>query len=247
MTRALLAAALVLAASAARPARAGELSLNAEELQIYSPAVTKGERELEWRGFATGGRQTGQALSLGWSPTSWWATEGYAVLHRDPGGPWLGDSVVVENRFALAPAGELWADPGAIAEVELPLHAGDPGAASVHALLEKQAGPLVLTLNLPFEWKFGSNYVPGTGLSYAARAEWLVSEKASPALEAFGEPGVIGNFDPLREQEHLLGPALYGALRGFGRGVLRWSAAPLIGLTPLSPRWTLVTRLELEF
>jgi hypothetical protein len=239
--------AVLLLGALAAPSRAAENSLNAEELKVYSPTVVKGERELEWRGFATGGHQQGFAASAGWSPTSWLNGEAYEVMHREPGGPLVGDAVVVEGLFAPFAPGELWADLGLIVEGEFPRLDDDPNAASVQPVLEKQFGRALLTLNLPLEWKYGRGFTPGTHFAYRAKAEWLASPYASPALESFGEPGVIGNFDATRDQTHLLGPALYGSVAVGSRRRLRYSLAALIGLTPASPRETTALRLEFEF
>jgi hypothetical protein len=232
---------------AAPPARADEAGLSAEELNVYSPAVTRGERELETRAFVTKGHQQGYAFSAGYSPTSYWAAEAYEVLHRDPGGALVADVVELESRFALSSPGELWADLGAAVEVEIPQQAGNPGAARFAPILEKQFGRAVVSLNLPLEWKYGPNCVPGTTFAYGARAEYLLHPAFSPALEAFGEPGVVGRFNATADQTHSAGPAIYGSARVAARQTFRYSVASLFGLTSSSPGWTLVTRLELEF
>lgn len=239
--------AVLLLGALAVPSRGAENSLNAEELKVYSPTVVKGERELEWRGFATGGRQQGFAAAAGWSPTRWLNAEAYEVMHREPGGPLVGDAVVVEGLLSPFSPGELWADLGLSVEAEFPRLEDDPNAVSVRPILEKQSGRVLLTLNLPLEWKYGPGFTPGTNMSYAARAEWLAAPYASPALESFGTPGVIGNFDAARDQTHLLGPALDGSVAVGDRMRLRYSLAELIGLTPASPRCATALRLELEF
>ena len=233
--------------ASAKLAHADEASLSAEELNIYSPALTQGERELESRAFVTKGHQQGYAFSVGYTPTSYCAAEAYEVLHRDPGGALVADVIELESRFQLSTPGELWADLGAGVEWEIPQQAGNPGSARLAALLEKQVGRTVVSLNLPIEWKFGPNYVPGTGLSYGARAEYLLHPLFSPAVEALGEPGVIGRFAATSQQTHTAGPAIYGAAHIAAHQTLRYSVASLFGLTPASPGWTLVTRLELEF
>jgi len=227
--------------------RAAEASLNAEELKVYSPGVSYGEREVEYRGFATGAGQQGFAFSASYSPTSWWESEAYEVLHRDPGEPLVGDRVNIEERFQLAPAGEYWADPGVIFEAEIPERAGDPIEEEFTPILEKQFSRLVLTINPSLEWQSGSNYAPGTGFHYAARAEYLLSAYFAPAAEFFGEPGVIGNFPNASEQTHLAGPAFYGTWHPGSRQTVNYSAALLFGLNAATPVRAVVTRLEFEF
>jgi len=239
--------ALFFSAALARICRAAEASLNAEELKVYSPGVSYGEREVEYRGFATGAGQQGFAFSASYSPTSYWESEAYEVLHRAPGGPLVGDRVNVEERFQLAPAGEYWADTGVIVDMEIPERAGDPVEEEFTPIVEKQFGRLLLTLNPTLEWQSGSNYAPGTDFHYAGRVEYLLNNYFAPAAEFFGEPGVIGNFPNASEQTHLAGPALYGTWRPGSRRTVNYSVALLYGLNAATPVRAVVTRLELEF
>ncbi len=239
--------ALFCAAAWARPCRAAEASLNAEELKVYSPGVTYGEREAEYRGFTTSAGQQGFAFSASYSPTSWWESEAYEVLHRDPSGPLVGDRVQIEERFQLAPAGEYWADPGVIVEAEIPERAGDPVEEELTPIAEKQFGRLLVTLNPSLEWQSGSNYAPGTDFRYAAKVEYLLNSYFAPAGEFYGEPGVIGNFPDSSRQTHLAGPAFYGTWRPGSRRAVNYSAALLFGLNGATPVRALVTRLEFEF
>lgn len=246
MRRRLILVLALLCAVAPRPARA----LSAEELNIYSPAVAGHERELEARTFAAGkgaDREQGYDFSAGYAPTDFWETEFYEVLHRAPGMPLAAASVVWENRFQLADTGRYWLDPGVIVEAELPQQAGNPNEFQLTPLLEKQVGADVFTLNAPLEWQSGPGFTGGTDVLYAARVERLMNPYASPAVEFFGEPGVVGNWRRASRQNHQAGPAVYGTLRGDSRRALNYSAAALFGLTPAASDWTLVTRLELEF
>ncbi len=244
--RTAVAAALALAAAFRGKVHA-ETSLDAESLNIYSPQITQGEREVESILFATKSRQQGAAFSVGYSPTAHWAAEVYEVYHRDPGGPTLPDAVEVENRFSFGEPGQYWADFGAIAEFEIPQQTGDHGVAQLAPIVEKQFGPAVFSLNLPVQWQYGSSYSPGTGVGYAARAEYLLSPWASPALELFGLPDSSGAMAGMSQEGHMAGPALYGRAPAGSWGTLRYSLAPLAGLTPSSPAWTVIARLECEF
>ena len=224
-----------------------EAGLDAEELKIYSPGITQGERELESIFFTTKGHQQGYAVSAGYSPTSYWSVEAYQVYHRDSGGALLADAVEIENRFAFAAPGQYWLDMGAAAEFAIPQQSGAHGAARFAPILEKQFGAALVSLNLPLEWQYGPSYAPGTTIGYAARAEYLLHPLLSPALEAFGEPGEIGRFTGTPGQKHSAGPAAYGEAHLAARRTLRYSVASLYGLTSASPAWTMVARLEFEF
>ncbi|MDE2291246.1 MAG: FTR1 family protein, partial [Elusimicrobia bacterium] len=218
------------------PARAAQrAALNAEELNVYSPAVTQGEREVEARGFADESGQQGFAFSGSYSPTPWWESEVYEVLHRDAASPLLGEALVVEQRFQLAPAGAWPVDMGLLAEVSVPLRDGDPYEEELTPIIEKQAGRLLVTLNPTLEWQSGPGYTPGTGLHYGARAEYRLSPLLAPAVEAFGEPGVIGSWPRTSLQNQQAGPALYGTWSPAARRRLNYSAALLFGLDAAAP------------
>ena len=241
-----LAAAVLLAAALPRAA----FALNAAELKIYSPAVEYGEKEIEWRSFLSGKKsdhEQGHAMSVAYAPTSFWYAEVYEVLHKDPSLPLVADSIEIENGFQLSQPGSLWADLGVLTELEIAQRQGDPNAFALAPLLEKQIGPELFTVNLPLEWKFGPNFVPGTGFAYRARWQHLLSPYFSPAVEAFGEPGVIGRWLRADTQTHQLGPAAYGSVKWGQKQRLRYSVSSLFGLSTASPDWTLVTRLEFEF
>lgn len=238
--RHILAAAFFLAAL---PAHADESDLSAAEIRVYSPAVERGERELETLMLATKGGQQGLAFAAGYSPTSFWAAEVYDVFHRDPGGALRPDEIELENRFSFGAPGRFLLDSGALVELELPQHSEGHGAVRAVPILEKQLGRTVASLNVPLEWQYGTGAAQGTTLAYAARVEYLLRPEFSPAVEAFGEPGLIGSFPAASEQNHLAGPAVYFAA---GRRV-KGSVAALFGLTPAAPSRSFAARLEFEF
>lgn len=225
-----------------------ENALDAEELEVYSPNdISYGEGELEYRSFATQGGQEGYALSASYSPTPRWAAEAYEVYHANPGGALAASYIDIENRFQLTPPGEYWADLGVAAEAEIAQQAGSPNGAEIIPLIEKQIGYTLLTLNVPLEWQYGPSFNPGTDIAYAVKAQYLLNHFFSPAIEAFGEPGVIGRLTPTQNQINILGPAVYGSWFLGARRTINYSLAFLFGLTPSSPRWTLLPQIEFEF
>jgi hypothetical protein len=224
-------------------------ALSAAELNVYGPSVEYHELELETRSFLSGqgaNHEQGHSFAVGYAPTSYWATEAYQVLHKDPGMALVAETIEWENIFQLASPGRYWADPGVLIETEFPQQKATPGEVRLSPLLEKQFGDELLTLDLPLEWQFGPQFTPGTDFSYAARAEHLWNAYFSPAVEAFGEPGVIGRWQRADTQNHSVGPSFYGSVRCGGKRKLKYSAAALFGLTHASADWTMVTRLELE-
>jgi len=242
-------AVLLLLPFCARPA----WSLSAAELKIYSPLVEDQEKEVEYRAFYSGKKSDNEqerAFSVGYSPTSFWAAEAYEILHKDPGvgNQTVADAIEVENRFQLAAPGRFFLDSGLLIENEFAQKRDNPDSVRMMPIIEKQLGAFVATANAGFEWKYGNGAPQGTVFSYAGRLEYLLNPYFSPAFEAIGEPGLIGQWQRADTQTHQLGPAFYGVWRwGETKQKLRYSAASLFGVTHGSPDWTTVLRLEFEF
>jgi hypothetical protein len=239
-----IALAAVLSGVAARPASAAVAS----EWRVYSPTIETAKREVEFIGLHAGPRrEQGYAVAAGYGFAPGWAAELYEIFRRDPDGPLIASSAEFELRHAFGSPGEYAADFGMLGEISLSQRRAEGGDVRIAPLIEKQRGPWIATVNLPLEWQYGPGYSPGTHVAYAARLLRLVTPLASPAIEAYGEPGAAARLPALRDQEHALGPAVDGSVRlGVGRRI-HYSAAGLFGLTAASARWTVVTRLEFEF
>jgi hypothetical protein len=73
----------------------------------------------------------------------------------------------------------------------------------------------------------------------------------SPAVEIYGDSGVIGHWPKLSQQPLLVGPVAVGVLQlhdlGLGHaGRIKYETGWLFGATDSSPQGTLRWRLELE-
>jgi hypothetical protein len=234
-----------------RPARA---FFGADELKIYSPQVEKGELEFEGISMAAPHREQGHALAVGYGFTDYFELEAYQVYHRDPSSidepsPKLkADTAELEGRLRLTEPGRYWADIGLLAELELPHDStNDPHELRLTPLIEKQMGDALFTLNIPFEWQYGTaDGFNGTDLGVKLRAQYMVHPLFSPGIEYFSEEGVIGAMPALKDQTHSIGPAFFGRWAFSGAHAVRYRAAALFGLTPATPSWAVVTQLELE-
>lgn len=225
--------------------------------QIYSPYVEFGENEIEARSYVN---QDGNPaidgtgalkISIGRGMTQFWATEFYfAKLERDASGNTHPDAIEWENRFQLTPQGKYWADFGLLVETEVPAQASHPYEFKVGPLIAKSFGRTVATVNLFFEREFGPHADSETEFSYAANLRYRLNPHFEPAIEVYGSPGDIGEFEPKAEQRHQIGPGFYGEFRlaDNSPSKIKYSAAALHGITGTgSPDWTFVLRLEYEF
>jgi len=81
--------------------------------------------------------------------------------------------------------------------------------------------------------------------------QWQIKYRWRPKFEfgaqGFGEVGKWNDWSPGREQEHILGPAIFGKLALGGRNVLRYNGALLFKASSAAPDHTLRAQLEYEF
>ena len=250
---ALTAAALLLAAPSARA-----------DYHIFAPTeIDLGELELEHNGSASfdhlpannGARS--YTLELGTGLTPWWHSEIEAGFDREPGQgqPTLLSQLVWENMFELTEPGEYWADVGVYAEYGQSLAHGTHAAANEITFgpaISKDIGRTTNTINLFFTRQFGPDETTqGLDFTYAWQTKYNIWEQFSPAIEIYGDAGVIGSSPALSQQQLLIGPVAIGAFKlhdlGLGNaGKLKYELGWLFGATPASPNGTLRWRIELE-
>lgn len=247
------AAALLLAPPAARA-----------DYHVVSPyEVDLGELEIETNGAASfdhlksnSGAQSYTA-ELGTGLTSWWHSEIEAGFDRDPGqnAPTLLTQLVWENTFQLTEPGEYWADYGFFAEYGQTMTRGRHAGSSELTFgpaIAKDIGPTTNTINLFLTRQLGPDQTSqGLDFSYAWQTRYNLTEHFSPAVEIYGDAGILGRSPALSQQQLLVGPVAIGAwkLRDLGlgnAGKLKYELGWLFGATPASPNGTLRWRLEVE-
>jgi hypothetical protein len=234
------------------------------DFHIRSPyEIDFGELEIEHNGAAqfdrkpdNGGAQS-YTLELGTGLTSWWHSEIEFGFDRDPGfsEPTLLRQVVTENTFQLTEPGQYFADLGFYVEYGQSLtrgrHAG-PNQVTFGPLIAKDIGRTTHTVNLFLTRELGPNQdTHGLDFSYAWQSRWNLWAPLSPAVEIYGDSGVIGHSPRLSQQQLLVGPVAVGALQlhdlGLGHaGKIKYEVGWLFGATDASPQGTLRWRLELE-
>ena len=218
---------------------------------VYSPVVEEGELAVELRGHhdfdARDERDGAQQfkLDLEYTPSAIWRTELLGEWEKEPGGSLEATEVAWENIFQLTPQGKYWMDFGVLAEYAHSLEDDGDDALELGLLGEKQFSRTVLTANLLFEREFDDG--ASTGMEYAARYRWRVSESFEPGIELYGEFGDWGDNGSLDDHEHQLGPSMLGRIHAGGHAAFRYEAALLLGLTGDSPDSTLRLQLEYEF
>jgi hypothetical protein len=234
------------------------------DFHIVSPyEIDLGELEIEHNGSAVFDRRpeqrdaTSYTAEFGTGLTSWWHSEIELGFDRAPGDaqPTLLTQAVWENMFQLTEPGERFVDVGFYFEYGQSLTRG-PAAASNQItfgpVLAKEIGRTVHTINLFFTRELGPDQTTqGLDFSYRWQSRWNIWTPLSPAIEIYGDTGVLGQVPKLSQQQLLVGPVGVGALGldslGLGHaGKLKYEIGWLFGATPASPRGALRWRLEVE-
>lgn len=71
--------------------------------------------------------------------------------------------------------------------------------------------------------------------------------KVDLGVQGFGEVGRWDQWNATRDQNHRVGPAIFGKLNPGGRNVIQYNAVVLFGLTTAAPDHTLRAQVEYEF
>jgi hypothetical protein len=218
---------------------------------VHVPAVEYGEREIDFK-FGTqhgGNAEAGSAASLGfgYGVTSWWFTEIYAKYARPSGESTRFDEFEWENKFQLTEPGQYWADSGFLIEIERPRDRAEGWNLLLGPLFQKDFGNVQGNFNVLLERRFHAEEPQVTELGY----QWQVKYRWRPELEfgaqGFGNVGEWNHWASHGEQEHKLGPAIFGKLALGGRNTIRYNAAWLFKASDAAPRNTLRLQTEYEF
>lgn len=162
------------------------------------------------------------------------------------------DALEWENKFQLADPGKYAVDVGLITEIEISLQGGGANEFKFGPLFQTEFGKLQLNGNLLFERKFGGNQDADEGPHKTEFGyQWQAKYRWRPAfefgLQGFGELGEWDHWDKKDEQNHRLGPAVFGKIALGNRQAIRYNAAWLVGVSDAAPDHTFRMQAEYEF
>ena len=218
---------------------------------VFTPIVEEGEREIDFK-YGTAKGQDGtrvnvSSLGFGYGATSYWFTELY--LKREKEGSDHLTLAEWENKFQLTEAGKYFVDVGLITEIEAPLSNSDaPWEFKIGPLFQTDFDKLQLNANLLFERKFGgenADYV--TEMGYQWQAKYRLKKEFEFGLQSFGELGEWDNWADSDEQEHKIGPAVFGRFDLGQKQKIKYNAAWLLGVSNAAPDHTFRMQVEYEF
>lgn len=217
---------------------------------VFTPTVNQGEREVDFKYGAASykGQPSLQAASLGvgYGATDWWFTEFYAIGERE-GNASRFDAFEWENKFQLTESGKYPVDLGFIVEIERPRDHAEGYELRYGPLFQTEADRLQFNVNPLLTSITRASEGNGTYFGY----QWQVKYRWQQALEfgfqGFGDLGRWDHWAPTSEQDHRLGPALFGKWRLGGADAIVWNAALLFGATSGSPNRNFRLQVEYEF
>jgi len=216
--------------------------------KVYAPYVEQGEVELEYRGGydiddnddVDGAWK--QKIAIGYGVNNYWFTELYGEFEKE------GESesnikfsaIEWENKFQLTQPGQYWLDLGLLTELEYNT-AGGADKVEVKALLAKDIGKFTHLANLGVEREFGEDSDDATefGVSWSSRYRYMPSFE--PGFEIHSEFGRLDDGSSFNEEDHRIGPVIYGQL-----GAIKYDVGYLVGVSDGAPDGTIKALLEYE-
>ncbi len=218
---------------------------------VATPAVEYGEREIELR-FGTASksgddRMSAASLAFGYGVTPWWATEIYGKFNRAGDASTRFDAVEWENKFQLTEPGQYFVDLGLLVETEFPHDRAEGYELRIGPLLQKDFGPVQVNTNFLLERHYRATEQEVTELGYQWQVKYRWREDFEFGAQGFGSVGKWDHWDAAHDQQHMLGPAIFGRISLGGRQALRYDAAYLFKASSAAPDRTLRAQLEYEF
>lgn len=230
------------------------LALASPAEYVWTPDVEYGEKEIDFK-FGTakpdgGEREQAVSIGFGYGVTENWFTEIYLIREREDGkGTTLSEW---ENKFQLTETGKYPVDVGFITELEATRTGTENYELTVGPLFQSEFGKVQLNGNLLFVRQFGpqdSNEPHNTDVNFGY--QWQVKYRWQPAfefgLQGMGDVGNWNDWDPGKEQNHRMGPAVFGKIPVTGKQAIRYNAALLFGVSDVAPDHTFRMQVEYEF
>jgi hypothetical protein len=215
---------------------------------VYMPTVEYGEKEIDFK-FGTeklpnGDRKQVASLGFGYGVTEYWFTEVYFKNERQGSdtlsiGEW-------ENKFQLTETGKYPVDLGLVVEIEAPLNRNEAYELKLVPLLQTEFGKMQLNGNLILERTFGpGDHITALGYQWQAKYRW--KETLEFGLQGFGDMGKWDHWDASDEQDHRMGPAVFGKAHLGVKKVVKYNAALLFGTSEAAANHTFRMQVEYEF
>lgn len=206
--------------------------------KVYHPYVLPFEREFEWRLVShqtDSGNKLAQRIGIGSAITDTIALEAYVVGERDDHGDFGLAAYELELRWQLIEQGKLWADWGALFEIEKQ-HAQDIFEATSGFVLEKEFGKTSLTLNAFLVYEWGQDIKNEWETEFRAQYRYRYRAAFQPSIELYMGEDFVG-----------IGPGFIGLQRFNGQKQLKWEAGFITEISQSEKNHSVRFALEFEF
>jgi hypothetical protein len=218
---------------------------------VHQPAVEPGEREIDFK-FGTDGngatsRESAASLGVGYGATDWWFTELYVNYRRLPGEGTTFDALEWENKFQLTETGRYPVDVGMLLEIEHPQDRAEGWEVAWGPLFQTEFGKLQLNFNPLLRRNYRAEGFAETVFQYEWQAKYRWRRHLEFGLQGFGETGKWNAWAPRNEQNHRMGPAIFGKLPAGSGSAIEYNLAWLFGASQAAPDHTLRLQVEFEY
>ena len=206
--------------------------------KVYHPYVLPFERELEWRLVShqtDSGNILAQRLGGGGAINDTIALEGYIVGERDDSGDFGLEAYELELRWQLIEQGKLWADWGALFELEKK-HNEDVYEATSGFVIEKEFGKTSLTMNAFLVYEWGQDIQNEWESEFRAQYRYRYRSAFQPSIEVYVGEDFVG-----------IGPGFIGLQRFDGQKQLKWEAGFITEISQSEQNHSFRLALEFEF
>jgi hypothetical protein len=218
---------------------------------VVTPNVEAGEREIDFKiGSATKAgesRESAASIGFGYGARDWWFTEIYAKYKAEGGEGRKFDAVEWENKFQLTETGKYPVDLGLLIEVERPEDRSEGWEVKWGPLLQTEFGRWQVNLNLYLQRSYRAELPAVTEFQYQWQTKYRWRKELEFGIQGFGETGKWDAWLPREQQNHRIGPALFGKVGLGDRQQVRYNVAWLFGASQAAPDRTLRAQVELEF
>lgn len=218
---------------------------------VYTPAVTYGEREIDFKSGAVKksgeDRESAASIGYGYGATDYWFTELYLKYKRAAGNGTALDAFEWENKFQLTQPGQYPVDIGFITEIERPQDRSEGYEFKFGPLFQTEFGKTQLNANILFERNYRAAQSNPMKLGYQWQAKYRLMPVFEFGAQGFGELGSWNRLAPRSQQSHLVGPAVFGKFALGGRQAIRYNAAYLIDASDATHSKTFRLQAEYEF
>lgn len=217
--------------------------------EVYGPNVTQGEGELAVRGgVLNGGDADGEwqtKIEAGYALTDFWRPAIVAEWEHE-GGDTEFTAVAIENVFDFTGTRDWPVHFGAYVEYEVNTQDG-PDGLELKLLMQRERGPLNLTLNLIGEREIGQGSSDAWEFGYAAEAAFALNDDFAFGIQGFGDAGTDDDLGHFADHAQYWGPFVQFELAHIGEGEVELQLGYLIGAAESEADGQFRFKLEYEF